>query len=254
MVSTSGRKLPGRGAREGVRRLAAQELRRTWRSYAATAVGNLLFGLLGGYFVWAVAVSEASPGSGGPFLAADLFLLLIVANLSLNWISRNYAAVWEDPFSGWLHFLRTLPVPAREIVLARALIMVGATVVMAVVFFLPAYLLNGGLREAVPAEEYLWFAVVWGGYALLLGGMNLYLELGVPGKTLFGAQLAALVLLVAVALLANEVLSTSLAQSTLGLAADHGPLAAAAAVAAGLGSMWLGQQAAASRLQNRRFD
>lgn len=253
MASTSSRKLPDWGAREGVRRIAAQELRRTWRSYAATAAVNLLIGLVGGYFVWAVATSAAAPGSGGPFLT-DLFLLLLVANLSLNWVSRNYLAPWEDPFSGWVGFLRTLPVPAREVVRARALIMTGTTAVMVVVFFLPVYLLNGGLREAVPAAEYLWFAVVWGGYTLVLGGMNLYLELGVHGKTLFGAQLVALVALVAVALLANEVLSTSIAQGVLDLAADYGPLPAAGAVATGLASMWLGQRATARRLQNRRFD
>lgn len=252
-MDTSSRKLPDRGVRARVQQLVEQELRRTWRSYAATAVFNLLLGLAGGYFVWAVATSVASPGSG-PFLAADLFLLLIAGNLCLNWVSRNYVAPWEDPFSGWVGFLRTLPVPAREVVMARALIMTGTTVAMTVVFFLPVYLLNGGLREAVPAAEYLWFAVVWGGYALLLGGMNLYLELGVRGKTLFSAQLVAAVLLVAVALLANEVLNTSIAQSALGLAADHGPLPAFVAVAAGLASMWLGQRATARRLQNRRFD
>lgn len=243
----------GRG---GVMELMAQELRRTWRSYAATAVGNLFFGMFAASLFWTIVRP-----SDGVYLErwsfqTDLVFVLLVSLLSLNWISRNYVAVWEDPFSRWLGFLRALPVPVRDIVAARARVMVGATVVMSGVFFVPFYALNSWvdplMTEVVPPLDYLWFAGIWVGYALLLGGLGLYLELGVRGKTVFLAQ-GAVAITTLLILLVLDGTDTHLVAGSFEMAQRYGPLPAAVALAAGIAGILISCRATTRRLRRRSF-
>lgn len=255
VVASSRELSPERGG--GVGRLVAQELRRTWLSYVATAFGNVFFGLLAASTFWTAArLNAEGQRFGVPNFETDLIFLLLVSLLSLNWISRSYAMVWEDPFSRWLGFLRTLPVPVREIVTARAAVMVGVTVVMTGVFFVPFYALNSPgnpmFTETIPMPEYLWFAGIWLGYALLLGGPGLYLELGVRGKMMLWIQIAVVVAILAVLSVLTG-LGVHLVWGSFRLVELYGPLPALAAITIGLAGMALGHRATVRRLRTRSF-
>lgn len=249
---------PAHSQKQGdIRHLIAQELRRTWLSYAATAVGNFFFGLLAASLFWsALRLNAEGQRFGVPNFETDIVFVALVSLLSLNWISRNYAMVWEDPFSRWIGFLRTLPVPVRDIVTARASVMVGVTIVMSGVFFLPFYALNSRdnpiFTETVPPLEYLWFIGIWSGYALLLGGLGLYLELGVRGNMIFLVQGATLVIMFVVLFVLTG-LGVHLVWGSFRLVELYGPLPAIAAIIIGLAGMALGQRATVRRLRTRSF-
>jgi hypothetical protein len=221
-----GRKVAVR--RELIGRLIREEASRKAPSYAATAVAAVFFGLIvvPGFSSAVIPLSEGAR-SGGFFV--DIYFLAIISTLSINAVSLSYMLIHRDPFSGWLVFLRSLPVSPREVILARSLVMIPATVVMTALFFAPLVGLSWALDYRFDAARYLWFGLVWLGYALASGGINLYLELGVRGKVVLGLQFAWLLLLAAVSWSAGG----RLVSTTFELAGGYGPLPAGLALLAG---------------------
>jgi hypothetical protein len=209
--------------------LIREEVSRKSLSYVATAVAAVFFGLLiTPSFSSAVIPLSESARSGG-FFSVDLLLLMIMSIVSINVFSKDYTLIHRDPFHGWLVFLRSLPVSSREMVLARSLIMLPATVVMTALFFAPVFVVSWALMEEFPAGQFLWFGLFWLGYALLAGGINLYMELGVRGKVAFGLQFVWLLLLIAIVWLTGG----NLIFTTFELAGSYGPLPAGLALLAG---------------------
>lgn len=208
--------------------LAGEELSRKVFSYAVSAIAAIFFGLvIIPSFASDVIPLEEGAGSGGHLV--DFFFLAIVSILSINVFSRNYMLIHRDPFHGWLVFLRSLPVSPREMVLARSLIMVPSTAAMTTLFFAPIFVVSTYLDARFDAGQYLWFALVWFGYALAAGGMNLFMELGVKGKVVFGIQFVWLAAIIGVIWLFGGGLVTS----TFSLAGEYGPLASGISLLAG---------------------
>jgi hypothetical protein len=206
-------------------RLVREEFSTKIVSYAVTAAAAIFFGLvIVPAFASAVAPLEA--GERGDGRLVDFFFLAIVSILSINVFSRDYFLIHRDPFRGWLVFLRSLPVSPREMVLARSLIMLPATLAMTVIFFAPitAFILSTDPRFGV--GQFLWFVLAWLGYALAAGGMNLLMELGANGKLALFFQFAWL----AVILGFVWMFGGDIVYSTFRLAGEYGPLTAGIAL------------------------
>lgn len=208
--------------------LAREEFSRKSLSYVATCVAAIFFGLLILPVFSSAVVPLSEDARSGGFII-DLFFLLIIPVLSINFISRNYMFIHRDPFYGWLLFQRSLPVSPKEIVFARSLVMLPATVVMMALFFAPLIFLSWVIDHKFGAGQYLWFVLFWLGYALFSGGINLYMELGLNGKLVFTLQFLWLGLIVAVAWL----LDGDLVFTTFKWAGSHGPLPAGVSLLAG---------------------
>lgn len=207
--------------RAGIPHLVREEVSRKSLSYAVTAIVAIFFGFLAiPIFSTAVIPLEESARSGGRLI--DFFFVAILAILSINTFSRSYLMIHRDPFHGWLVFLRSLPVSPKEMVFARSLIMLPATLVMTTLFFAPLVVFSGFLEPRFDAGQYLCFASIWLGYALAAGGINLLLELGVSGKFAFVFQFVWLAAIAAAVWLTGG----NLVYSTFRLAGEYDPLAA----------------------------
>lgn len=228
--------------------LVREEFSRKSLSYMATAIMAVFFGFAAiPIFSSAVIPLEESARSGGRLV--DFFFLAIIAVLSINVFSRSYMLIHRDPFYGWLVFLRSLPVSPKETILARSLIMLPATLVMTTLFFAPITALSWTLDYQFDAGQYLWLSLVWLGYALFAGGMNLYLELGVKGKLVLILQFVWFASIVAAVWLMNG----NLVFSTFELAGDYGPLAAGLALLVGGVFFDLLAKATEQRVAKREF-
>lgn len=231
-----------------VAHLVREEFSRKWFSYFLTAMFAVLLGLVAvSSFASAVAPLEEGARSGG--WAVDLIFLAILSILSINVISGSYFKIHRDPFRGWLVFLRSLPVSPREMILARSLIMLPATAVLTSLFFAPIIVASLFLEPRFDAAQYLWFALIWLGYALAAGGINLFIELGVSGKFAFVFQFVWLAPLIAVVWLFGG----NLVYSTFVLAGGYGPLFAGASLLVGGIFFALFAKATERRVAKREF-
>lgn len=211
--------------------LSKEEFSRKSLSYVVSGMFVALFG----FFVIlpfssaVIPLSENARSGGFATDLLDLFFLTIVSIFSVNSLSRSYMSLHRDPFHGWLLFQRSLPVSPKEIVLARSLVMLPATVVMSALFFGPLVILSRMLDYQFDAGQYFWFVLIWLGYALFSGGLNLFMELGLNGKLVIVLQLLWLGLLVAIVWLMNG----KLVFTTFDWAGSYGPLPAGLSLLAG---------------------
>lgn len=213
---------------ERARFLAKEEFSRKSLSYAATSIFAVFFGLimLPGFSSAVIPLSEVAR-NGGFFM--DFFFLVIIPLFSINSASLNYMFIHRDPFHDWILFQRSLPVSPKVIVLARSLVMLPTTAVMTALFFAPLTIFAWTLDYKFDAGQYLWFMLVWIGYVLFCGGLNLFMELGLNGKLVLVLQFLALGLLIAIAWLLNG----NLVFTTFELAGTYGPLPAGISLLAG---------------------
>lgn len=235
--------------------LAVRDLRNTWPSHSITLLATALLGLTA-MFLLTTSLTSTERVPGGWFSAslADWIVLLTAPNFAVNWLSSGYMTIWRDPFSKRLAFLRSLPIPVRELVAGRLLFMLLSTMISASVFFIPFYLLLEDLRELAEPSVFLWFTLVWTGYALASGGVALFLELGLPGKVTFWVQGAWAAVLVCVIVVFNGLLGRSLVAESLGLAETYGAAPAALALCAGLAGFLAGARATQQRLERRELE
>lgn len=228
--------------------LSKEELSRKSLSYVATCVAAIFLGLiiLPGFSSAVIPLSEDAR-SGGFFL--DFFFLVVIPLLTINSMSLNYMFIHRNPFHSWVLFQRSLPVSPKEIVLARAIVMLPATVVVTALFFAPLTILAGALDYQFDAIQYLWFILIWLGYALFSGGINLYMELGLNGKLVLALQfLWAILLIIVIWLLKGEIVFM-----TFELAGSRGPLPAGVSLFVGGGLFALLAKATERRVGEREM-
>ncbi|CAN5893305.1 hypothetical protein BH23ACT11_BH23ACT11_26720 [soil metagenome] len=214
--------------KERVELLAREEFSRKSLSYVVSGILVALFGffMIVPFSSAVIPLSEDARSNG---FVLDLLFLAIVSILSVNSLSRSYMFLHRDPFHGWLLFQRSLPVSPKQIVLARSFVMLSATVVMSALFFGPLFILSWALEYKFDAGQYLSFVLIWLGYALFSGGLNLFMELGLNGKIVAALQIFWMGLIVAIVWLLNG----DLVFTTFKLAGSHGPLPAGISLLAG---------------------
>ncbi len=210
------------------RTLAKEEFSRKRLSYVVGGVFIFFFGLLAIESFFTAFVSPSEGDQTGTFVT-DFLFLAITSVFSVNAFSRSYMFIHRDPFHGWLLFQRSLPVSNEEIVLARSLVMLPATVVMTMIFFGPSLILASVFHDHFDAGQFFWFALIWLGYAVLVGGLNLFLELGLNGKAVSAVQFVWMILLVGIVWL----LDGKLVLTTFEWAGSYGPLPAGLSLLAG---------------------
>lgn len=237
--------------------LAGREMRRTWISYFATGLFVLFFGLLGSVNVENLFEVEGAGGQREAYVATinsyivDVYFLAVIPLTAGNFLSRTYLGSWRDSFSKRLSLLRALPILPEEMVIGRVLNMLPSLILTGPAFFLPVYLLSQGLREQLDPVQYLWFAAVWIGYALLVAGLYMYLEMSVSGKTYNLLMLPAIPFFFALPALTTWGLDLRIVAGTVGLVQSYGPISAVLALLIGGVGLLLWVIAATRRLKKR---
>ena len=165
--------------------LAIRDIRRSRLSYFVTALFGLLFGVLAVLMLG--DTQTGAPSSKPENAALDVFFIFAVSTFATNSFSRDYLYSWGDTFTKRLHFLRSLPISAGELVASRVLAMLPALIFNSLVGFVTVYFLSwsfgGRLVQQLGPGEYLAFAGIWVGYAIFFGGAWLYGEFGLHGRT-----------------------------------------------------------------------
>jgi hypothetical protein len=230
--------------------LAQDEFRRTWPVLLVTGGATLLFGLIVALTFEGV-YSNVARGEHPADFGLSLLLLLLVPNLLLNWFLGAYMAPWRDFFTQQMAFYRSMPIPVRDLVRSRAVTMLVTLAFAAPVFFAPAYLISGGLREEVAVLDYLGFVLFWIGYALLAGGAHLCFELTMSGKLLFAMQCAFVAVIFAALFVLYVGYQMPLATRVMELVQAYGPLLPATSLLLGAAGFWVGVRVAGRRLGMR---
>lgn len=254
------REAPVGRCKGGASFLFAWDLHRTWPSYAIAALLGAVYGFIASVLLEGIFVLEGFGNEGESMERAfnsfllDFFFLAIAPAFLINFVfNRDYAARFtQDNMSRRLSFLRSLPVPARDLVLSRALSSLLSLVLSATPFFLTLYLLYDADGGRLPVEMYLPFTAIWAAYALVSGGFYLYVWLGFSGGKDLLITLSLMVLLLLVAGASNLALSVGLVSGSLELARDHG-LAAVATLISGALVFALWMLAATRRLKRREL-
>lgn len=220
--------------------LARWEIRRTWPSYPITVFAWVLGGVL------AAAVLADLSGDGGSLEsgAADIFLLAVCQALVANFGSRDSWVSPSTSFPERVAFFRSLPISVRQVVGSRALARLPVFVLNATALFVTPYLISaiggGGVARLMSPVEYLWFALMWVGYALVTGSWVLFGELAIHGRTYYRVQYIGLAPLAAIVVL-EFVFRPGVVATMIRLAETHGPLMAGIALLAGAAvcAFWL---------------
>jgi hypothetical protein len=234
--------------------LAGQDARRTWLSFPAAAVVALVVGVYAGGFLFS---TEAAGALGERFFGflRDLWFLTVVPVLGVNFLFNRdyYYRLREDNLSKRLAFLRRLPIPAQTVVACRATIMLLALACAAPAFFLPVYLVSRPLQDRLDPAQYLFFALVWSGYALFAGGFLVFVWLGLSWRTEKKVLMVAFPLFnLLVAGLSNYfVFGAGIVAGTLGLVEEGGAPTAVLALSLGACGFALWGWAAAVYLERR---
>ena len=230
-------------------------------SFPATAFVVLLVGAFAGallngvFFVVRDGSGESLDVKMNSFMLDAWFLFLVPLFITQNVLfNRDYASYWRtDYLSKRLHFLRSMPIEVRELVASRVLILLFSVLILAPCFFAPLYLVSD--LEGEPAglgfSGHLWFALVWVGYSLALGGANLYGWLAVSGRTSLWIALAATPAAILVVVLLNWWVGVPVVMTTLELSRTHGPLLAVFALAVGFVGLFLWARLMERRLRRR---
>ena len=218
-----------------VRWLAAEDIRRNRLSYPATGIAALLAGL---YTMVLYGLQSSGKGwveeaVGGSVL--DLWFLAMCPALTINLIfNRDYSSRFtKDNMTSRLTFLRSLPISARELVASRALVMMSSLAVTSLLFFLPPYLLSSSLSDKLGPVEYLWFVLIWIGYALFSGGFYLYTWLSFSKRDDPWTILSFLAFLFVAIGTMDWTIGVGIISTTVGLAESHGPFSALVALSIG---------------------
>lgn len=218
--------------------LFARDLRWTWPSYVAATLLGAVSGAVASNLPEGIFVIEGLGEEGESVervsnsLLADFWFLGLTPAFMINFVfNRDYAARFtQDNMSRRLSFLRSLPIPVRDLVLGRALSALLSLVLSATPFFGALYLLSDTGGGRLLSEVYLPFAAIWIAYALVMGGFYLYAWLGFSSRMDVPSTLVVMASLLLVPAVCNLVLGIGLVGGSLGLPRDYGPLVAAALV------------------------
>ena len=213
--------------------LAVEDVRKSWVSFPVAALTALILG-----FYLVVFYSNVFGGSTGRFelFMLDFWLLLTVTVLNVNFLFNRdyYYRLSEDNYTKRLSFLIGLPISPRVVVFGRAMYMALALAFSAPSFFLVPYLVGGDLRSTIGPVDYVWFVLIWIGYALFMMGFLLFMWNGLSFETelkwVFWAFPGGCLL---VATVSNFVLGDGLAVALIQLSKVQGPFAAGIALSLG---------------------
>jgi hypothetical protein len=218
--------------------LVRREMRRTWRSYLASAVYMAFMSV----FFAVATVNEQSD------YMIDFLFVVVTSVLATNFMRADYFRYSDDPFGPNVAFLRSLPISTATIVRSRLLLMLAAWVLNIPAFFLPWWYLGD---PALDAGEFIAFALFWIGLSAIGACIASYFEFASTVKRYTIAMVAVAVAMVAGMAALHYWTDLAIVSWAMDRARDSGPLLALAGLAIGAGALVIADRGLRAVVLNR---
>jgi hypothetical protein len=217
--------------------------------YLITGGFMLVIGVLSAATVETGALGpEAEYGANSFF--ADFVLLLFATLLATTYISWGSLAEWRNPAERRLAMMRTLPIPISTVVRARILFLLLALVINGTAYFGVIYAL-GDIRLSPGA--YLAFVSVWIGYALIWGGVTMYLDTVRGSKYILLSSFVSSTIAIGVIVVISLILGFQVVYTVGQLASDHSLLTAVSALVVGIAALIVTERLTVQDLPHREI-
>lgn len=230
--------------------LARWEIRRTWPSFPCTTLIWVIMGVFA-----SMILLDVFDGGHEEFPAAGIFLLAACQALATNAGSRDSWVSGNTAYPDRVAFFRSLPISATQVVASRVLSRLPVLLLNSAALFVPPYLVSVAVGSGVAQElgllPYLWFALMWVGYALVMGSWILYGELAMHGRAYMKAQYVGAIPFLAAVLVLVFAFRVHVVAGTAHFAQTYGPLSAGVALLCGAGASALWMAATSRRLARR---
>jgi hypothetical protein len=218
------------GRFKDILRLARQEFVWLRLSYLITGGFMLVIGVFSASIIESGALGPEAETAPDAFVA-DFVLLLFATLLATTYTSWGSLAEWRNPAERRLAMMRTLPIPVSMVIRARILLLLLALVINVTAYFGAIYLL-GDIRLNLGA--YLAFVAVWIGYALVWGGVTMYLDVVRGSKYFLQSSFVSGTVTIAIVILVSLILGFQVVYTVGQAAVDHSLLTAAIALIVGV--------------------
>ena len=232
---------------QGAWRIVKQELRLAWRGYIITLLFLAYATFFSSLFLYGHLIGEISERVRWSLDFAHLTFIPIVGFL-LDPAMFRYRS--EDSYSRKLAEWHTMPIGVGQIIAARFTQQFLVLFVNCALYFAVQYAVIDKLREMLGPTGFVLNFLSWFGYGIAIGGLMIYLELGLPGRQYYKSCFAIVACFLAAAGLLG-LSGTSAVFFFLEAASDRNWWAAAAMLAAAAMSV-VGFGAALHRRINRR--
>lgn len=187
----------------------------------------------------------------------DVIFLVLSPSFGAIFMARPYLTfqtIKEDPFSKRMAFLRSLPIPIATLSLSRMLLMLVILFIMSLTFFITITIaLPTEFFELLTVREYFIFILFWFGYALMMAGMNPYIEFGTNGKVLHIVPWILVVVFLSIFLCFYVVVGQGVVETMLILVKNYGWPVALISIMIGVCATFIWNQLLTMRLRRRDY-
>ncbi|RIX50719.1 hypothetical protein D3P08_18605 [Paenibacillus nanensis] len=199
--------------------LAKEELRRTRWKHLITIV------FIGYLILFIVPMfSDALKGEDDiriVFWSVDFITVSLLPCLGL--MSNQQGYYWKtDTNTKKLASWRVMPIPIRQIVWGRLLLLLSNAIPALILFFIAFYFIGHANNPSIEPYAFIPFAIFWAGYAVAGSVIFIYFETGVSGIKYFWFCTAVTVGLLAAMVVTTLLLKTSFVLSSYRFIEDGG--------------------------------
>lgn len=189
------------------------------------------------------------------YFVLDLIFLGITPSFAAVFMSKPYTqfqTMKNDPFGKRLAMYRSLPISIDILTGSRILFMLLILSMNHLLFYGVIYLALPG--DVSPLPNQLWlFPLFWFGYALLLGGVNQFMESGTNGKGLFIFSFSYLLFLIIAIIIVQHYWSISIVAASIILIANYPVMSVSISFLCGIGGCFVLSKLLKKRLLMRDY-
>jgi hypothetical protein len=158
--------------------------RSEWKRERYGMLFTLLFALYGGGLCGFLLNALLGPDDAPSvlYVMVDWMYLMMLPVCGLLFNRTAWAISRDDVYTKKLAHWRTMPIPAEKILQARLLQGIILVLVIGFAFLMLQYAIAPALREQVSITQWLAVGTIWLGYALLINGFFIWIEMGCSGK------------------------------------------------------------------------
>jgi len=135
------------------------------------------------------------------YFFVDFYFLTLVPILGFIFNKKSFNYHRDDSYTVNLAHLRTMPISFEAMIASRIIQLIIPLAVNGTIFFTVQYLFAERLFDGMTVAQYISYALVWLGYAVLLSAVYIYSELTRSGKVYLGVTIVLMVCNIAAALI-----------------------------------------------------
>lgn len=175
---------------------------------------------------------------------ADCLMLVLMPMIGFYFSRRSFSYLKEDSYTQMLWYYRTLPIPVKTIMKSRYIQLLAATLFNGIIFFGTIFVIFwiGELETSLSPVQYISFALTWIGYALLMNGLYIHMELLNRGRIYFWLSCVLMLSKVVVSVVIT-LFHGNLLKYTIDISARYAllsPLMWGSLLIGALGAYWMG--------------